>query len=96
MLGNPTLVEHDIAFYVDAAGQKRRGHFADVLAKLGRIMRHRHRVQVDHAIEAGMGRLHLDEALERAQIITKMQIAGRLHAGKHQLGELRHQDLSKS
>ena len=33
-----------------------------------------------------MGRLHLDEALERAEVIAEVQIAGRLHAGEHEFG----------
>ena len=37
-----------------------------------------------------MRRLHLDEALERAEIIAEMQVAGRLHAGKDALRELGH------
>ena len=37
-----------------------------------------------------MRRLHLDEALQRAEIIAEMQVAGRLHAGKYAFGEVRH------
>src|SRR6185437_7875546 len=54
------------------------------------VVRHGHRVQVDDAIDARIGFLHLDEALDRAEIIAEVQIAGRLDAGKHALGKLRH------
>ena len=43
----------------------------------------RDRVQIDDAIEAVVAVLQLDEALDGAEIIAEMQIAGRLHAGKH-------------
>src|SRR6185437_12435876 len=44
----------------------------------------------DDAIDARMRLLHLDEALDRAEIVAEVQIAGRLNAGKHALGKLRH------
>jgi hypothetical protein len=53
-------------------------------------VREGHRVQIDDAIDAGVRRLHLDEALQRAEIIAEVQIAGRLHAGEYAFGELRH------
>ena len=90
MLGDPALVEDDVGFRVDAAGKKGRGHLARGARKLLRLVGHRHRMQVDDAIDARMRLLHLDEALDRAEIIAEVQIAGRLNAGKHALGKLRH------
>src|SRR5436309_600958 len=34
--------------------------------------------------------LHLDETLQRAEIIAEVQIAGRLHAGEHAFGDFFH------
>ena len=61
-----------------------------VRASCSGLVRHRHRMQVDDAIDARMRLLHLDEALDRAEIIAEVQIARRLNAGKHALGKLRH------
>ena len=80
MLGDPALVEDDIGLRIDAAGEKGRGHLAGGALKLRRLVRQGHRVQVDDAIDARMGRLHGDEALDRAKIIAEVQIAGRLNA----------------
>ena len=90
MLGDPALVEDDVGFRIDAAGEKGCGHLARRAGKLLGLVGHRHRVQVDDAIDARMRLLHLDEALDRAKIITEVQIARRLNAGKHALGKLRH------
>src|ERR1700733_1241563 len=77
MLGDPALVEDDIGLRVDAAGKKGRRHLARRAGKLLRLVRQRHRVQVD-------------EPLDRAKIVAEVQIACRLNAGKHALGKLRH------
>jgi hypothetical protein len=47
-------------------------------------------MQIDDAIDARMRRLHLDEPLERAEVIAEMQVAGGLHAGKDALREWGH------
>ena len=90
MLRDPALVEDDIGLGIDAAGEKGGSHFARGARELLRIVRHRHRMQIDDAIDARMRLLHLDEALDRAEIIAEVQIARRLDAGKHALGKLRH------
>ena len=80
VLGDPALVENDVGLRIDAAGEKGRGHFAGRAPKLLGLVRQGHRVQVDDAIDARMRLLHLDEALDRAEIIAEVQIAGRLNA----------------
>ena len=40
-------------------------------------------MQIDDAIDAVVAVLQLDKALDGAEIIAEMQVAGRLHAGKH-------------
>ena len=80
VLGDPALVENDIGLRIDAAGEKGRGHLAGRALKLLGLVRQGHGVQVDDAIDARMSRLHGDEALDRAEIIAEVQIAGRLNA----------------
>ena len=65
---------------VDAAGEEGRRHLARGAGELRGLVRQRHRVQVDHAIEAGPRLLQRDEALDRAEIIAEVEIAGRLNA----------------
>ena len=43
------------------------------------ILPHRDGVQIDDAIDAVVAVLQLDEALDGAQIIAEVQVAGRLH-----------------
>ena len=83
VLGHLALVEDDVFCRIDAAGDEGRGDFARGVRQLGRILPHRDRVQVDDAIDAVVAVLQLDEALDGAEIIAEMQVAGRLHAGKH-------------
>ena len=87
MLGDLALVEDDVLLRIDAAGDERRGHLADVARQLGRVLPDRDRVQVDDAIDAVVAVLQLHEFLDGAEIIAEMQVSGRLHAGKHTLLE---------
>src|SRR6476660_9693712 len=87
MLGNLTLMEHDVLFRIDAAGKKRGGDLTGRLRQLGRVLPHRDRVQIDHAVDAVVLVLQRDKLHERAEIIAEVQIAGRLHAGKYPLLE---------
>jgi hypothetical protein len=72
---------------IDAAGDEGRGDLANGVRQLGRILPHRDRVQIDDAIDAVVAVLQFDEALDGAEIIAEMQVAGRLHAGKNQFLE---------
>ena len=80
VFGHPALVEDDIGLRIDAAGKKGRCHLAGGASKLLGLVRQGHRVQVDDAIDARMRLLHLDEALDRAEIVAEVQIARRLNA----------------
>ena len=83
VLGNLALVEHDVLLRIDAAGDERRGHLADRLGQLVRLLPHRDGVQVDHAIDAVVRVLQLDEPDDGAEVVAEMQVAGRLHPGEH-------------
>ena len=87
VLGDLALVEDDVLLRIDAAGDEGGGHLADRLRQLGRVLPDRDGVQVDDAIDAVVGLLQLDELHDRAEIVAEMQVAGRLHAGKHALLE---------
>ncbi len=82
VLRDLALVEHDVLPGIDPAGDESCGDLADGLRQLGRILPDRDRMQVDDAIDAVIAVLQLDEALDGAEIIAEMQVAGRLHAGK--------------
>jgi hypothetical protein len=68
-------------------------YFADLVAQLLRILRHRDRMHVDHAVDAREVRLQGDEALDGAEVVAEMQVAGGLDPGEHALGEGRHHGL---
>ena len=87
MFGDLALVEDDVLLRIDTAGDEGRGHLAGVARQFGGILPNRDGVQIDHAIDAVMAVLQIDEFDDGAEIIAEMQIAGRLHAGKHQLLE---------
>ncbi len=82
MRADHALVEDDAAFGVDAGGDIGGGDLARRMAQFGRILRHRHRVQIDDAEDALEIVLQGDPVADRAEIIAEMQIAGRLDAGK--------------
>ena len=90
------LVEHDVLLRIDAGRNERRRHLARALPQHVRpapyIDRHRDGMQVDDAIDAVVALLQRHELHDRAKIIAKMQVPGRLHPGKHALFE-RHNGL---
>ena len=92
--GHLALVEDDMLFGIDAGGDKGRGDFPGVARELGRAAPDRHRlrerVHIDNAIETVVGLLQLDEIDDRAEVIAKMQIAGRLHPRKNPLNHRHH------
>jgi hypothetical protein len=66
------------------AGDEGGGHLTDRFRQFGGLLPHGDGVQIDHAIDAIVAILQLDEALDGAEIIAEMQIAGGLYAGKNQ------------
>ena len=89
VLGHLALVEDDVLLRVDAAGDEGGGHFAGGARQLGRVLPDRDGVHVDHAIDAVVVFLQRHEFGDGAEIIAEMQVAGRLHPGKHLLLEHR-------
>ena len=85
------LVEDDAALGVDARGNKGRSHLAGIGSQLGRVLRNRDRVQIDDtedAVEVEV-LLHIHPIADGAQIISQMQVSGRLNAGKNALHDRR-------
>src|SRR5690606_32090579 len=82
VLRHPALVEDDVLQGVDAGREEGRGHLARSAHQLGRVLPDRDRVEVDHAIDAVVALLQGDEALDGAEIVAEVEIAGRLDAGK--------------
>jgi hypothetical protein len=86
MGGNLRLIEQDRAFGIDAAGYQRGHHLAGVGGQLGGHMRLADRVEIGEEIQAlaaiGLGViLHAHPVADRAQIVAKVEVAGRLDAG---------------
>ena len=80
VLGDAALVEDRVDLGIDAAGEESRRHLARGVGELRRFVRQGHRVQIDDAIDAGTGRLKRHEALDRAEVVAEVEIAGRLNA----------------
>jgi hypothetical protein len=59
------------------------GDFACGLPEFGWVLLNRNRVHIDHAEEAFIVMLHGDPVADSAQIIAKVQVSGRLHAGEY-------------
>ncbi len=77
------LVENDVLFGIDAGRDIGRGDLASRLPQRVGILPHGNRVHVDDAVDALLVRLlHLDVALDGAEVIAQMQVARRLGAGK--------------
>ena len=94
MLGDLALVEHDVLLGIDAAGDEGGGDLARRLRQLGRILPHRDGVHVDDAIDAVVLLLQRNELHDRAEVVAEVQIAARLHAGKHPLLERHARNLA--
>ena len=75
------LREQDRLRRVDAAGDQRRRHFADVGAQLRRVDVDGQRVEVGEEEQALGLVLHPHPAQDRAEQIAEVQVAGRLDAG---------------
>ena len=87
MLSDLTLIEDDMFFRIDPAGNEGGGHLARVLRQLLGAAPDRqrlgNRVQVDDAVDALVPVLQRDELGDGAEVIPEMQIACRLYAGKY-------------
>ena len=85
VLGHLALVEHDMLCGIDPTGDEGRGDLPDRVGQLGGVLPHRDRVQIDDAINAVVAVLQFDEALDGAEIVAEMQVAGGLHPRKNPL-----------
>ncbi len=81
MGGDRALREEDRLRRIDAAGDQRRGHFADVGAQLRRVDVDGQRVEVGEEEQAFRLVLHPHPAQDRAEQIAEVKVAGRLDAG---------------
>ena len=84
MTGHLALIEHDVLFRIDAAGDERGGDFSGIAGQFSRTAPDRHRlgqrVHVDDAIQAVVRLLQLHKIDDGAEVIPQMQIAGWLDA----------------
>ena len=82
MRGYLTLVEQDALFRIEPGSDVGSRHLADGAAQFLRILPDGNRVQIDNAIHALVRFLQLDPLQHGTQIVSQVQAAGRLHAGK--------------
>ena len=90
MFGDLALIEDDVLFRIDPAGDEGGGDLARIGAQGERVLRDRDRVQIDDAIKTFIAFLQLDEFDDGAEIVAEMQIAGGLHAGEDALFDAGH------
>src|SRR5215207_3108104 len=83
MLRHLTLVENNMLAGIDSGREERGGDLARIAPQFVRVLPNGNRVQVDHAVNAIMGILHLDEPPDRAEIVSEVEIARRLNARKY-------------
>ena len=69
-------------FGVDAGGQVERGDLLDFGAQFGGVLVHGDGVQVHDAENALVVVLDADPVLQRAEIISDVQVSGGLHSGE--------------
>ena len=82
---NLRLIENDVLLRVHARRDKSRRDLARGAPQIGRLLLDGDRVHVDDAIDAIVMILQRHEFRDRAEIVAKMQIAGRLDAGENAL-----------
>ena len=69
-------------FRIDASGKISGSDLARLICELCRVLRDGNGVQIDDTKNAVFFMLQRRKFLQRAEIISKMERAGRLHAGK--------------
>ncbi len=83
VLADVGLAEEDAALRVEPGGEQDRGGVEDALPQVGRVVRHRDRVQVDDAEDRRLAPvLPLDVLADRADVVAEVLAAGRLDAGE--------------
>ena len=86
MLGYVALAEQDAALGVQAGGDEDRGRVVDALAQATGSSA-RDRVQVDDAVDRGIGAvLALDVLHDRPDVVAEVLAPGRLDAGEDDHG----------
>ena len=76
------LVEKNRAIRIDPDGHAGGSNFACRCRQLGRVLPHSNRVHVHHAVDTGHAVLEPNPVFHCAEIISEMQLPGRLNAGK--------------
>ena len=88
MFGHLALVDQDGFIGVDARRDKTGTKLARAALEVRRVLPDGDGVQIYHAVDRLYPLvLRIGEAFERAQVVSKVQIARRLDAGKHTRGE---------
>ena len=83
MLRHAALVENDALLRIETRSQQTCSHLASAGAQGRRILLDGNGMEVNNAVDAVIFLLHRDPILDGAEIISKVQITGRLHTGEH-------------
>ena len=82
--GHGRLMEYDRNLGIDARGHQGGGHLARLVGQQGRLLPHRDRVQIDHAIDAVKALVLEPRPIAyRAEIVAQRDAAGGLDSGKN-------------
>ena len=79
------LPEEDAALGIEPGGDQDRGRVVEPLAKLGWVLRHGDRVQVDDAVDPLAALLPLDVLADRPDVVAEVLAAGGLDAAEDAL-----------
>ena len=83
MCRNLALIEDDAPLRIDAGGKISRGDLARVCAQFGGVLPYGDGMQVDDAVDAIVVVLQRDEVSDRPEIVSQVQVTGRLNAGEY-------------
>src|SRR5690606_5506539 len=83
VLGDLALGEQRADVGIEAGGDQQLRELGDLGAQLGRVLRDRQRVEVDHAVHGIVRVLLTHPTPDRTQVVAEVDVAGRLDAGEH-------------
>src|SRR5215208_7015983 len=93
VLRHLALVENNVLCGIYSGGEEGGGNLARIALQFTGVLPNGNCVQVDHAIDAIVRVLHLDEPPDCAEIIAEVEIARRLNARKYARTTVSHRTI---